>query len=89
MEAARQQTAWDWLRLEAARRDAETGTLVRESANVLRKYQRSALVITRVRIATGLPATAALLRVPGVRWVSLLAGGWVSVVARTGLLGKV
>ncbi len=87
-EAGRRQSTQDRLKVEAGKRDAETAALTRESDVILREHQRYALAVTLFQIAIGLSAIAALLRMPVVWWVSMLAGGWAAVVLVTGLLGR-
>ncbi|MBF6593029.1 MAG: DUF4337 family protein [Thermaceae bacterium] len=74
-EAARRQAKQDQLKVEAQQRDMETAMLLQESESLLARHSRYALGVTLLQVAIGLSAIAALLRLPGVWWISLLAGG--------------
>ena len=87
LEANRRQSLQNALKEEAGKRDAETRALLEESRILLNRHQTFALGVTLFQVAIGLSAIAALLRLPGVWWVSLLAGGIAAVQLLRGLAG--
>lgn len=86
-EARRRQSLQNALKAEAQKRDAETKRLLEESRTLLTRHQTFALGVTLFQVAIGLSAVAALLRLPGMWWVSLLAGGVAAVQLVRGLAG--
>ena len=73
-EAARRQQSQDQLLPQAAQLSQDTDELNRDSEEQLNHHHRFALSVTLFQVAIGLGAIAALLRLPPLWWVSLLAG---------------
>lgn len=73
-EMTRRQEVQDRLQPVAEQLAQETEQLNRESEEQLAHHHRFAVAVTLFQVAIGLGAIAALLRLPPVWWVSLLAG---------------